>query len=62
MHVLCALFPYDGDNMGVVRVLCTNDGDNMHDVRVLMEDLTHPCSVTVEPFGSRKYTGGSIIL
>ena len=62
MHVVCAVFPYDSDNMVVVRVLCTNDGDNMHDVRALKEDLTHPCIVTVEPFGSRKYTGRPIIL
>ena len=62
MHVVCALFPYDSDNMGVLRVLCTNDGDNTHDVRALKEDLTNPCSVTAEPFGSCKYTGRYIIL
>ena len=41
MHIVCALFLYDGDNMGVVRVLCKNDGNNTHDVRALMEDLTN---------------------
>ena len=54
MHIVCALFPYDGDNTGVVRVLCTNDGDNTHNVCALMPDVTHPCSMTVDPFGQCK--------
>ena len=40
MHVVRSLFLYEGDNTGVVRVLCPNDGDNMHDVRALMVELT----------------------
>ena len=40
MHKVHSLYPYDGDNMGVVRVLCPNDGDNTHAVRALMEQLT----------------------
>ena len=52
MHVVRSLFIYDGDNTGVIRVLCLNYGDNTHAVRALMEELTHPCRVTVDPFGS----------
>ena len=40
MHVVRALFPYDGDNAGIVRVLRPNGGDNTHDVRALMAELT----------------------
>ena len=36
MHVVRALFTYDGDNTGEVRVLCPNDGDHMHAVRALI--------------------------
>ena len=52
MHAVRVLFMYGGDNTGVVRFLCPNDGDNTHAVRALMEELTHPCRVTVDPFGS----------
>ena len=51
-HVVHAMFPYDSNNTDVIRVLCTNDNDNMHAVCALIEELTHPCSVSVEPFGS----------
>ena len=40
MHVVRALFPYDGDNTGIIPVLCPNGGDNTHDVRALMSELT----------------------
>ena len=51
MHVVRAMFLYDSDNTGVVRVLRQNDGNIMHAVRAPMAELTHPCIVTVEPFG-----------
>ena len=50
MHVVRSSFIYDGDNTGVIRVLCLNYGDNTHAVRALMEELTHPCSITIETF------------
>ena len=40
MHVVRALFPYDGENTGVVHVLCPNDGDYMHAICALMSELT----------------------
>ena len=54
MHVVRALFLYDSDNTGVVRFLCPNDGDNTHAVCAIIAEITDPCSVTVEPFGSCK--------
>ena len=54
MHVVRAMFLYDGDNMGVVHVLFPNEGNNMHAVRALMSELAHPCSMTIETFGSCK--------
>ena len=60
IHVIRALFTFDGDNTGVVHVLCTNDGDNNNAVCALMTELTHPWSVTVEPFESCKYTWRTI--
>ena len=47
MHVVHALFPYGGDNTDVVRVLCPNDSDNTHDLRAIMEELTHPCGLSI---------------
>ena len=40
IHIVHALFPYEGDNTGVVRVLRPNGGDNIHAVRALMVELT----------------------
>ena len=54
MHLVRALFLYDGYNTGVVRVLCPNDVDNTHYVRALMAELTHPCRVTLAHFGPCK--------
>ena len=52
MHIVRALFLYDGDNTVVVRFLCTNDGDNMHAVRAPISELTLSTSIISHSWAS----------
>ena len=54
MHIVSAICPNDGSNKHRVRALWPNDGDNTHALRALTEQLTYPCSVTVDTVGSCK--------